>query len=93
MRLGTPPPPSSSSREGDFGFGSPPPEKESLPSSLPSRLEKNSRRASHVMPVLSDFTNWRTHMYALIILACCFAAWPIHLCITRPIIRMMGLID
>jgi len=45
------------------------------------------------MPVLSDFTtNWRTHM-ALILLACCFAAWPIHLCITRPIIRMMGLID
>ena len=45
------------------------------------------------MPVLSDFTtNWRTHM-ALILLACCFAAWAIHLCITRPLIRMMGLID
>jgi hypothetical protein len=29
----------------------------------------------------------------LILLACALAAWPIHLCITRPIIRMMGLID
>src|SRR3546814_9364426 len=34
------PPLPSSSREGDFGFGSPRPKKESLPSSLPSRLEK-----------------------------------------------------
>ena len=31
-------------------------------------------------------------MYALILLACCLAAWPIHLCITRPIARMLDLI-
>lgn len=32
-------------------------------------------------------------MCALIILACCLAAWPIHLCTTRPVARMLGLID
>jgi len=31
-------------------------------------------------------------MYALIILACCLAAWPIHLCITRPLAQMFKLI-
>lgn len=32
-------------------------------------------------------------MLTLILIACCFAAWPIHLCITRPVARMLGLID
>lgn len=32
-------------------------------------------------------------MFALILLACCFAAWPVHLCITRPVLRMLDLID
>jgi hypothetical protein len=32
-------------------------------------------------------------MYALILLACCFAAWPIHLFITRPAAKLLGLID
>lgn len=32
-------------------------------------------------------------MYALIILACCLAAWPIHLYTTRPIARLLGVID
>ena len=31
-------------------------------------------------------------MITLIILACCLAAWPIHLYITRPVARMLGLI-
>lgn len=31
-------------------------------------------------------------MCALIILACCLAAWPIHLCITRPLARIFKLI-
>lgn len=30
-------------------------------------------------------------MTILIILACCFAAWPIHLAITRPALRALGL--
>lgn len=32
-------------------------------------------------------------MSALIILACCLAAWPIHHCTTRPVARMLGLIN
>lgn len=32
-------------------------------------------------------------MYALIIFACCLTAWPIHLCITRPLAETLGLID
>lgn len=32
-------------------------------------------------------------MYVLILLACCLAAWPIHLFITRPIMQMLGLTD
>lgn len=32
-------------------------------------------------------------MCALILLTCCLAAWPIHLTITRPLARMLGLID
>lgn len=31
-------------------------------------------------------------MFALIILACCLAAWPIHLCTTRPAARLLGII-
>lgn len=40
MRLRDTPSPKELTREDGFGFGSPNPEKESLPSSLPSRLEK-----------------------------------------------------
>lgn len=32
-------------------------------------------------------------MTALILLACCLAAWPIHLCTARPVARMLGLIN
>ena len=32
-------------------------------------------------------------MTILIILACSFAAWPIHRCTTRPVAQMLGLID
>ena len=32
-------------------------------------------------------------MTALILLACCLAAWPIHLSTTRPVARMLNLID
>ena len=31
-------------------------------------------------------------MLALILLACCFAAWPVHLSITRPVLRGLKLI-
>ena len=51
MRLRDTPSPSEFLEGGDFGFGSPHPEKESLPSSLPSRFENFLRRASRVMPV------------------------------------------
>lgn len=77
-----------------FGFGSPPPEKESLPSSFPSRLEKSSTcfarhaRVERFHNQLEDST-----MYALILLACCLAAWPIHIFVARPVARMLGLID
>ena len=30
-------------------------------------------------------------MTAMILLACCFAAWPIHILITRPILRALDL--
>lgn len=94
MRLRDTPSPTPLLAPPHFGFGSEGAKKESLPPSLPSRLEKNSRRATHVMPVLSVPTHTGlSTMCALIILACCLAAWPIHLCTTRPVARMLGLID
>lgn len=30
-------------------------------------------------------------MTLLILLACCLAAWPIHLAITHPVLRALGL--
>lgn len=30
---------------------------------------------------------------ALLLIACGFAAWPIHLCTARPVAQMLGLID
>lgn len=32
-------------------------------------------------------------MTALILLACCVAAWPIHLFITRPAAALLGFVD
>lgn len=76
-----------------FGFGSRWAKKESLPTLAPESPRKKPRRASRVVPVLSVPTNTGlSTMCALIVLACCLAAWPIHLCITRPIARMLGLI-
>lgn len=93
MRLGTPPPLPEFLGEGDFGFGSPSPKKESLPPLAPESPRKNSRRATHVMPVLSVPTHTGlSTMCALIIVACSIAAWYIHLAITRPLARIFKLI-
>lgn len=88
------PPPTPSLAPPHFGFGSGWGQKESLPTLAPESLRKNPRRASHVVPVLSVATHTGlSTMCALIVLACCLAAWPIHLCTTRPVARMLGLID
>ena len=93
MRLRDTPSPVVSQTGGDFGFSSPHPKKESLPPSPLAHRSKNCG-ASHRMPVLSVLTHTGlSTMTAIILLACCLAAWPIHLSITRPVARMLGLID
>lgn len=78
----------------DFGFGSRWAKKESLPTLAPESLRKNPRRASRVVPVLSVPTNTGVStMCALILLTCCLAAWPIHLFITRPVAKLLGLVN
>ena len=53
MRLHDTPPPTSLLAPPRFGFGSPHLKKESLPTLAPESLRTKSRRASHVVPVLS----------------------------------------
>ena len=60
----------------------------------PAPRRPKTSGASRHMPVLSVLTHTGlSTMCVLIILACSFAAWPIHLCITRPVARMLGLIN
>jgi hypothetical protein len=93
MRLRDTPSPTPSLATPHFGFGSRVANKESLPTLAPESPRTKSRRATHVVPVLSVATHTGlSTMCALLILACCLAAWPIHLCITRPVARMLGLI-
>lgn len=61
MCLGTPPPPRNSEGEGDFGFGSDLPRKGSLTSQHPVTSKKD-RRATRVVPVLSEVTNVSSHL-------------------------------
>ena len=88
------PPPSLSSSGRVTSDSVLPTRKRSLFPLAPESPRKKSRRASHGMPVSSVLTHTGlSTMCALILLACCLAAWPIHLCTTRPVARIFHIID